>query len=118
MQAEDPRETAQVKSVLEQLTQYGITTRLYEGKDSLGIAQITQHIPNKLAVLSSQFESFSYVLIETLYFEYPTVVWCDNDLVSKHTDKGLCVRWAYGYCPSDEDLALPYQNHDAAKAFV
>lgn len=119
VQAEEPRETAQVKSVLEQLTQYGITTRLYEGKDSQGIAQITQHIPNKLAVLSSQFESFSYVLIETLYFEYPPVVWFDNELVSKLTDKGLCVRWAYGYCPSDEDLALlKYQNDDAAKAFV
>ena len=85
---------------------------------SNGIETITQSIANKVAVFSSQFESFNYVLLETLYFEYPAFVWFDNQLVSEVNHLGLCRKIKYGYCPNDSDLqGLIVQNRHTALRF-
>lgn len=63
------------------------------------ISKIVSKIENKVAIVPSQFESFSNVLVETLNFEYLPIVWFRNSLVDKLEREGLCLPLAFGALP-------------------
>lgn len=119
IQTEDLQEANLVKKYLSDLRSYGVNVFTYEGLGKAEIESVTKLLPNKLAFLSSKFESFSYVLLETLYFEYPPMVWFGNELVDEVIEHRLCVRVPFGYFPSDEELKeLPLQDLQSAMNFL
>lgn len=116
---EDVQETALVHGYSEKLRSLGKPVNIFVGMDKNQIAELTSNLPNKLTFLSSKFESFSYALLETLYFEYTPIVWFDNELVKGLTKEGLCVKLEPGEVVTDTRLdLLRRQDIDRAQQFI
>lgn len=103
---EDPAETAFVRSSSEKLKFYGKTVEIYVGLDKSQIGEVTSKLPNKVCFLSSRFESFSYALLESLYFEYTPIVWFENELVQGLVSEGLCLKLERGKVVTDSTPEL------------
>lgn len=112
---EDPYETSLVKSYSEKLRLLGKPVNILVGMNNEQIAELTANLPNKLPFFSSRFESFSYALLETLYFEYTPIVWFDNELVQDLIKEGLCIKLEPGVMVSNSNLDL-LRRQDMAKA--
>lgn len=112
---EDPLETAAVRSCSEKLKSFGKYVELYVGLEKKQIAEVTSKLPNKICFLSSRFESFSYALLESLYFEYTPIVWFDNELVQSLVSEGLCIKLESGKVVTDSTPEL-IRRQDLAKA--
>ncbi|QUX94566.1 hypothetical protein C0J08_03680 [Marinomonas sp. CT5] len=98
----------------------GIRVNLYENLSRDNIKSRLQQIENKMAFLSSQFESFSYALLESLGFEYCPYVWFENELVQELELEGLCIKGSYGVLPDSENLDgwLMPTDFNQVKAFL
>ena len=101
--SEDACELQRVQSLAFELaSKYQIRIVLYGDLRPSEIAQMLTTLPNRMAFLSSKFESFSYALIESLGFEYKTMVWFNNELVENLAALDLCVPIKFGEIPSDQ----------------
>ena len=103
---EDPLETTAVRSCSEKLKSCGKSVKIYVGLEKNQIGEVTSKLPNKICFLSSRFESFSYALLESLYFEYTPIVWFENELVQKLVSEGLCIQLEAGKVVTDSTLEL------------
>ena len=113
--AEDHGETAAVHEWSDRLVELGKPVQIYEGLGRKEIGEIASRLPNKLCFLSSRFESFSYALLETLYFEYAPIVWFENELVEGLASHGLCIQLKPGQVVTDSTTTL-LRKQDLVKA--
>lgn len=93
---ESTEELERVQTLQIAMKTIDMDVNLYQGLTRSEMCSELNSLPNKLAFLSSKFESFSYVLLETLAFEYKPVVWFENGLVKALSSEGLCVPVTYG----------------------
>ena len=116
---EDPLETAAVRSCSDQLRAFGKSVTIHIGLEKSQISEVTSNLPNKLCFLSSRFESFSYALLESLYFEYTPIVWFDNELVQSLVAEGLCNKLEAGEVVTDSTPELLLrQDLQKAELFI
>jgi len=102
------------------ITNLSINVNLYEGYNHNKISKTISLMPNKLAIIPSHFESFSYVLIEQLNFEYSPIVWFSNELVNELSDRGLCSFTGFGSFLVDKNkpFFLKKNKQDDVEAFI
>lgn len=118
-QPEDLDETELVQLFLNKLEALGVNVSYSEGLSSQGLKDAVALLPNKVAFLPSRFESFGYVLLECLCFEYRPIVWFDNELVHELESNGLCEKIEFGTFPiSNADLEMHEQDIDKALSFL
>jgi len=90
--AEDLIELARCKALADDISkELGINVFFYENMPADEMLASMQTLNNRLPILPSQFESFSYTLLECLGFEFKPLVWFNNELVKRLLAHKLCV---------------------------
>ncbi|SER06790.1 Glycosyltransferase involved in cell wall bisynthesis [Amphritea atlantica] len=84
----------QLANLLQQVS--GPKVYLYESLDHSQISKILKTLPNRLPFITSQFESFSYALVELSGLEFKPIVWFKNELVDEMCSADICVHLEYG----------------------
>ena len=113
--AEDRSETVAVYEWSSKLVDLGKPVQVHEGLGRKEIGRVASTFPNKLCFLSSRFESFSYALLESLYFEYTPIVWFENELVKSLVREDLCIQVKPGQVVTDTTTGL-LRRQDLVKA--
>ncbi|MCB6182790.1 hypothetical protein LIN78_04400 [Leeia sp. TBRC 13508] len=73
-----------------------LKVNMISGYGNQEIRDYLRNVPNKIGFISSRFESFSYALIESLFYEYKPIVWFENSLTDELIELGMCRKMQYG----------------------
>ena len=93
---EDEQELKKIEAAVGVVRSRGVEVNLHNSFSRDQIIESISQLQNRRVVIPSRYESFSYVLIESLGFELCPIVWFDNTLSSKLHKSGLCIISNYG----------------------